>query len=144
MYDWIEFVICYGEGFTSQQIKELQDLRKVEVAFTRQLILYFANKYKKECGGSLKNIGSRYGKNHSTVLHAIKVIENYIETDKTKCAKIKYYEQLIGSIYLLVPKNEAIQKQLIPLENEISYLEQRVINLQLTLSFLKKDRKSVV
>ncbi|MCQ2192720.1 MAG: chromosomal replication initiator protein DnaA [Paludibacteraceae bacterium] len=55
--------------------------RKREVAQARQVAMYLARKFTKK---SLAVIGSEIGnRDHATVLHACKTVENLIETDKT-------------------------------------------------------------
>ncbi|WP_267739875.1 chromosomal replication initiator protein DnaA [Myroides injenensis] len=54
--------------------------RKRNIAQARQLAMYFAKKYTKS---SLASIGSQIGgRDHATVLHACKTIDNLIDTDK--------------------------------------------------------------
>lgn len=54
--------------------------RKRHVVQARQLAMFFAKKYTKS---SLANIGSQIGdRDHATVLHACKTIDNLVETDK--------------------------------------------------------------
>lgn len=54
--------------------------RKREIVQVRQVSMYFAKKYTK-C--SLATIGNEYGgKDHATVLHAVKTVNNLIDTDK--------------------------------------------------------------
>lgn len=132
MYEYIEFVICYGESLTPELVKE--KTRKGNVMFARQLIMYFC-KEKEE--GTLQQIGDHFGLDHATVLHAIKTIKNYIETDKIKRIKIEYYTKLIDKILVLAAKGNDIKKKLAPLEKEISQLETRVVNLSVQLMFLK-------
>ena len=64
------------------EIKDIQTKsRKREVAQARQVAMYLARKYTKK---SLSVIGSEIGnRDHATVLHACKTVENLIETDKT-------------------------------------------------------------
>lgn len=55
--------------------------RKHEIVLARQAAMYFA---KQLTTLSLKSIGSNFGgKDHSTVLHSINTIENYLVTDQT-------------------------------------------------------------
>ena len=54
--------------------------RKRHVVQARQLAMFFAKKYTK---ASLANIGSQIGdRDHATVLHACKTIDNLVTTDK--------------------------------------------------------------
>jgi chromosomal replication initiator protein len=55
--------------------------RKRDIVQARQLAMYFAKKYTKS---SLASIGSQIGKrDHATVLHACKTVDNLFSTDKT-------------------------------------------------------------
>ena len=55
--------------------------RKRNVVQARQLAMFFSKKYTKN---SLSTIGSQIGqRDHATVLHACKTVENLIETDRT-------------------------------------------------------------
>lgn len=55
--------------------------RKREIVQARQLAMYFSKKYTKS---SLASIGSQLGKrDHATVLHACKTVDNLFSTDKT-------------------------------------------------------------
>ena len=62
-------------------LEELQSkTRKRHVVQARQLAMFFAKKYTKS---SLANIGDQIGKrDHATVLHACKTVDNLNETDK--------------------------------------------------------------
>ena len=63
--------------------------RKRNVVQARQLAMFFSKKYTKN---SLSTIGSQIGqRDHATVLHACKTVENLIETD---CAFKKYVSDL--------------------------------------------------
>lgn len=54
--------------------------RKRHIVQARQLAMFFAKKYTKS---SLANIGSQIGdRDHATVLHACKTVDNLLETDK--------------------------------------------------------------
>ena len=134
MFEYIKFINCYGEGFTPQMIRE--ETRKSEVVYTRQLIMYFGRKYKV---GSLYFIGDLLGQDHATVSHAVKTINNYLDTDKAKKAKIEYYDKIIERVIVLNKKGEDIKAIIDPIEKQISELEARCINLTLQLSFLKTN-----
>jgi chromosomal replication initiator protein len=59
----------------------ISNSRKREIVQARQIAMYFAKKYTKD---SLTNIGNVIGKrNHATVLHACKTVQDLIETDKS-------------------------------------------------------------
>jgi len=56
------------------------ETRKREIVQVRQIAMFFA---KGQTGKSLESIGNIIGgKDHGTVLHAVKTVKNLIETDK--------------------------------------------------------------
>lgn len=67
--------------------------RKHEIALSRQLCMHIA---KKLTNLSLKSIGAHFGgRDHSTVLHSCRAIDNYIETDK----KVKSdYDKIVSEL----------------------------------------------
>jgi hypothetical protein len=135
MYEWIEFIISYGEGFNPEQIKN--ETREGEIVYARQLIHYFSVLFDV---GTLKWIGEQTGgKDHATVMHSVKVINNYRDTNKTKRSKIDYYEKLINKLKDLNKQANQVKSIVAPLEREISQLEQRCINLSLQISFIKSN-----
>jgi chromosomal replication initiator protein len=67
--------------------------RKREIVQARQLVMFFAKEYTKS---SLAIIGLNCGnKDHATVLHAIRTINNLIETDKQFRSYVKDLERKI-------------------------------------------------
>lgn len=65
--------------------------RKREVVQARQVSMYFSKALTK---ASLANIGSQIGdKDHATVLHACKTVNNLLETDKRFRAQIEEIER---------------------------------------------------
>jgi hypothetical protein len=133
-YEIIEMLICLGEGFTAEEIKA--ETRKGEIVYARQLIMYFSADYKTD---SYAVIAGELGLDHATVNHAIKVITNYIDTDKVKCAKINNYRRLLDKLSYFSQRAIDLEKMLSPLEKEISELEQRVLNLTIQIGFLKNS-----
>ncbi len=80
-----ELTIGYIIGVVCESMLITQDeffskTRKRNIVQARQLTMYFAKKYTKS---SLISIGQECGgKDHATVIHALKTVENLIETDK--------------------------------------------------------------
>ncbi|MCP1995695.1 chromosomal replication initiator protein DnaA [Flavobacterium sp. HSC-61S13] len=76
--DYIQKVVS---DYFSLDIETLRSkTRKRHIVQARQLAMFFAKKYTK---ASLANIGSQIGdRDHATVLHACKTIDNLLETDK--------------------------------------------------------------
>jgi len=76
--DMIQKIVCDYFKLTPEQLKA--KTRRREIVQPRQIIMYFAKKYTK---ASLQTIGAMCGgKDHSTVLHACRNIEDLKQTDK--------------------------------------------------------------
>ena len=52
--------------------------KQKNIAFPRQISMYLVRRY---TGASYPEIGEKFGKDHSTVIHAVKKIENLIKDD---------------------------------------------------------------
>jgi chromosomal replication initiator protein len=76
--DYIQKVVC---NYFNVPIEMLQsNTRKREIVQARQIAMYFSKNLTKS---SLATIGSQIGdKDHATVLHACKTVNNLLETDK--------------------------------------------------------------
>ena len=76
--DYIQKVVC---NYFNIAVDQLQSkTRKREIVQARQVAMYFSKTLTK---ASLANIGSQIGgKDHATVLHACKTVNNLLETDK--------------------------------------------------------------
>ena len=76
--DYIQKVVC---NFYNIALDQLQSkTRKREIVQARQVAMFFSKSLTKS---SLATIGSQIGgKDHATVLHACKTVNNLIETDK--------------------------------------------------------------
>ncbi len=76
--DYIQKVVC--DYFNMPQDVIASKTRKREIVQARQIAMFFAKGFTK---ASLATIGSQIGgKDHATVLHACKTVNNLIETDK--------------------------------------------------------------
>jgi len=85
--EYIQKVVC--DYFEISIDKINANTRKREIVQARQFCMYFAKKYTKM---PLSTIGKFCGdKDHATVLHSCRVIENLLETDKNIRA---YYEDI--------------------------------------------------
>jgi len=77
--DYIQKVVCNFFGISMDLLAD--NTRKREIVQARQISMYFAKTLTKS---SLATIGSQIGnKDHATVLHACKTVNNLIDTDKT-------------------------------------------------------------
>ena len=76
--DYIQKVVCDYFNLPLEVINS--KTRKREIVQARQLAMYFSKKHTKN---SLSTIGLHCGnKDHATVLHAVKTVNNLIDTDK--------------------------------------------------------------
>ena len=76
--DYIQKVVCDYFDLPIELLKS--KTRKREVVQARQIAMFFAKRMTKS---SLANIGMHCGgKDHATVLHACKTVNNLIDTDK--------------------------------------------------------------
>jgi chromosomal replication initiator protein len=76
--DYIQKVVCDYFDLPLEVLKS--KTRKREVVQARQLAMYFSKSMTKS---SLSNIGIHCGgKDHATVLHACRTVNNLMETDK--------------------------------------------------------------
>ena len=77
----IEYIQKVVSNYFDMDVKTLQSkTRKRHVVQARQLAMYFAKRMTKS---SLASIGSQIGKrDHATVLHACKTVDNLTETDR--------------------------------------------------------------
>jgi hypothetical protein len=84
--------------------------RKREIVQTRQICMYFANKFtKKSLADIRKEIG---GKDHTTVLHAKRVVNNLMETDCGYRKMILELEEIILKIKIYFPSQIMLQVRL--------------------------------
>ena len=86
--DYIQKTVCNYYGMQTDTLNSKS--RKREIVQARQIAMYFS---KQLTNSSLSTIGSIIGKkDHATVLHACKTINNLIETDKEIKSQIKAIE----------------------------------------------------
>jgi chromosomal replication initiator protein len=91
--DYILQVIA--DYFHIEENSVLSNTRKREIVQARQVAMYFAKRLTKS---SLKSIGAQLGKkDHATVLHACRTVNNLIETDRYFKAQIEELEGKLNS-----------------------------------------------
>jgi len=91
--DYIQKVVCDFFGIPVNEI--FTSSRKREVVIVRQTVMFFA---KKHTEFSLAQIGTKCGnKDHATVLHSCKIIENMRETDKEFRNKLEEIDKVLKS-----------------------------------------------
>jgi hypothetical protein len=82
--------------------------RKRTIVEPRQVVMWFRKKNTKE---SLAEIGERYGKDHATVLHAVKTVNNLKETDKEFRRKVELAQKRIEHERKMQMRKELIWKR---------------------------------
>lgn len=108
--------------------------RKRELLFPRQQAHYFAHKF---TNYSLCKIGIDIGnKDHTTVIHSIKTVENLIETDKNISIKLKEIESELTylrnkeeSRYINPISRQLKSNRVSSIRNKLSYNVSLNINL---------------
>lgn len=112
----------------------------MELVFARQLIFYFCYELNL---GTYRYIGSMAGKDHATVLHSVKVIKNYIDTDKHKADKIKDYWKTI----LKYKEKESSEINIFVLDDtlrrDIDLTSQLISDLEEKLTIAKRTFKEL-
>ena len=93
-------VFLFGKTKGEVNISKLKNKnRKREYVMCRNLSMYYMFFICKDTlkipGVTLEWVGSRYGKDHSTVLHAIKTIRNLQETDRNIALIVAYCLNMI-------------------------------------------------
>lgn len=87
--DYIQKVVCNYYNLSPEQMQN--NTRKRETVQARQVAMYFCKNFTKS---SLASIGSQIGgKDHATVLHAYKTVNNLLETDKNFKRQIEEIEK---------------------------------------------------
>lgn len=87
----IRDIVCDFYGVSLESL--LSETRKREIVQARQVAMYFAKLKTKD---SLTTIGTTIGKrNHATVLHACKTVQDLIDTDKSFRASIEELDRML-------------------------------------------------
>ena len=85
--------IIKQEGFEPKDVRVKSRLR--ELVFTRQLAMYFSDRFTK---ATQIRIGLYFSRDHATVIHAIKTINNLIDTDRRIREKVKDYVEKLKNL----------------------------------------------
>jgi|GEM_PF-2701788 len=92
-FETIRAIVCNGENITPEQL--IARNRCQELVLARYLVAYFCHKYTLL---SSNHIGRLLKLDHTTILYALKVIKNLIETNKCFRDKVYFYESQIGKL----------------------------------------------
>jgi chromosomal replication initiation ATPase DnaA len=119
--EYIEIVVCAEELIDPSEIHT--GCRQRRFNDTRQMIMYFATKY----GCTQFETGEYFKRDHATVIHACKTVNNMYDTDKEYKDKIDKYNGIIkeGMMYKAVylkGKLNDLKKEAKDIINEINKL----------------------
>jgi chromosomal replication initiation ATPase DnaA len=86
--------VCYHFKVSRHDLRSRK--RFANITMTRQVICWVM----KTCGlyYTLSEIGAEMKRDHATVIHSVKVIENYLETDKQKREEFLYLREKITKL----------------------------------------------
>lgn len=148
----IKAIICEGEKIHESVV--FSHIRKGEIVFARQLIMYFAKKHNL---GSEAVIGQLCGGfDHASVNHAAKIINNYIDTNPVKKNRIYTYDSIIrgfGSMNEIVENidiielklaNEKLKDQISELNKKVKEYEDEIYRLQVKSGQVKEKQGSFI
>jgi hypothetical protein len=114
----IKNTICIGEGIPFNLLNVKTKNR--ELAFTRQLIMYFFIKFNV---GSLKAAGAVFGRDHATAYYAKKTIINLCETNATISSKVKKYDDELALFDKVLPNISKIICDIKEIDNKLTSLK---------------------
>ncbi len=104
-------VICRELQMNFDEVKN-RKTRLKEFVYARQLYSYFAKKYTKE---NLTNIGKFISKDHATVIHSIKQVNNFLDVDKQMQLQVNKINNALNSrvVNHTANKREKISNEII-------------------------------
>lgn len=138
MIEKIESVICAGEGYLPSEIHV--KCRKRGIKETRQIIMYFAMKNTNMTEAAVGNYFE--GKDHSTVSHAIKTINNHIDCESAFRRKINYYKKIFKGDISDIKRIKA-NRTVDAILDEINRIEVRINELNKIFAELKTELKTL-
>lgn len=89
--DMIERIICIFYGIAIEQIYSKR--RDRDIVTCRHLSMYFIRRYTKM---SLKSIGERFGRDHTTVIHAIGSVVKFMDIEEDYRKEVICIEEKIN------------------------------------------------
>jgi hypothetical protein len=152
-------IVIVSDYYRTPIDRVLSTCRKSELVKTRQVSMNFMKLYIK--GMTLEGIGKyfpgkRTYKDHATVLHACKTVNNLIDTDKAYKKDIAILDKKITELYnlnslmeyteseserfervwserenILISESKYLKAEIIALKNEVSKLQGRIYGLKL-------------
>ena len=132
-FESILLVIENGEGISRDDM--FKKTRKREILFSRQLVQYFCKVFNLS---SLATIGKKTGdKDHATVLHSYKTINNLIDTDKHIAEKVKKYHSQLLFTDKYIKKKNSLMEMIDKFRADFNLMETRFIELKLKFNDLE-------
>lgn len=129
----IILVIENGEGINRSDM--FKKTRKRDIIFARQLVQYFCKVFNIS---SLAIIGRNTGgKDHATVLHSYKTINNLIDTDKYIAEKVKKYHSQLLFTEEYIKKKNSLMEITDKFKSDLNMIETRFIELKLKFNDLE-------
>jgi len=134
-------IICDGEILKFEELQN-KKTRKREIVFAKQLIMYFAYEFK-VCSNTTS--AALFNMDRASVNHAVKTINNLIDTDSIINNRVTRYHKIIRN---RIDTNEYVidlAKQIEPIDYQICILEQKLIQLRskyTELTFVIEDIKN--
>lgn len=85
--DYIEAYVTANLNVPINKIKGKTRTR--EIAFCRQVVMFLIRRYTQL---SLKDVGSRYNRDHTTVMHSVRLVGNLMESDPIIRSQVRHLE----------------------------------------------------
>jgi len=146
----IKSIICEGEKIHESVV--FNHVRKREIVFARQLIMYFARKNNVGCEAVVGKMCG--GFDHASVNHSVKTINNLIDTDPILRNRINIYDSIIKGfkpvgggdieiieLRLIVKK---LRDQNAEFSKKVKELEDEVYRLQVRLGQVREKQGSFI
>lgn len=93
----VEDLVCDYEQVKANTL--YASTNKPESVLPRQIIFYLV-RFLYRGVITLGQIGHRYGKDHATVIHGCRKVQDYCDVDKSFNSKIENYKTLIKELYM--------------------------------------------
>lgn len=131
LMDKIKLIICAEEGVHPDAV--FTKTRQKGIKEARQIIAYYCRKYIKGADGkelSFQTIGNYIGgKDHATVMHACKVLDGWISSDRVFREKMERYDNKVKdysgmySLDVSLLLADKIKSQMFAIKKDIALLE---------------------
>lgn len=88
--EYIEYLV--SEHYQQHMDKLKGPRRHREATFSRQVIMFLTRRYTHL---SLKDVGMRFNRDHTTVIHSVRTINNLMDSDPLIRSEIQHFEKKI-------------------------------------------------